>query len=162
MESVNESLMGSRSSVLDALGSAGWAYGRRVSTESWAQQLTAAGFELNDAAPKVWAALGHLTIGSAPGRLTPSSLRIDPVDACIDTVAEASALRLRYAENYSPLGMWSVQFRAYAAASGRVVAVGPNVLWHLGSTLVEALGYVVDGDGGVDRAERAVWLANCP
>ncbi len=57
--------------------------------------------------------------------------------------------------------MWSVQFRSYIAASGRVVAVGPNVLWPLGSTFAEALAYVVDGDAGVNRAEQAGWLANC-
>jgi hypothetical protein len=57
--------------------------------------------------------------------------------------------------------MWSVQYRSYVAASGRVIAVGPNVLWHLGSTFAEALACVVDGDAGADRAERADWLANC-
>ncbi|GGR17610.1 hypothetical protein GCM10010251_37000 [Streptomyces aurantiogriseus] len=56
--------------------------------------------------------------------------------------------------------MWSVQYRSYIAASGRVIAVGPNVLWHLGATFAEALVYVVDGDGGADRTERADWLAN--
>ncbi len=40
------------------------------------------------------------------------------------------------------------------------MAVGPNVLWHLGATFAEALGCVVDGDGGSDRAEPADWLAN--
>ncbi|MEU6417118.1 hypothetical protein [Streptomyces spiralis] len=88
-------------------------------------------------------------------------LREEPVDACIDAAEEAATLRRRYAENYSPLGMWSVQFRSYIAASGRVVAVGPNWLWPLGSTFVEALAYVMEGDGGVNREEQADWLANC-
>ena len=67
-------------------------------------------------------------------------------------------LRQRYAENYSPLGMWSIQYRSYIATSGRVVAVGPGVLWPLGSTFAEALAYVVDGDAGANRTERAPWL----
>lgn len=147
--------------MLAALGAAGWTAGRKIATEDWTQQLTAAGFELNNAAVRVWTEFGELTIRSCPTRVPASLLRISPVDACIDSAAEASKLRHRYAENYSPLGMWSVQFRSYMADSGRVVAVGPNVLWHLGSTFAEALAYVVDGDAGVDRAEQADWLANC-
>jgi hypothetical protein len=145
--------------VLDALGVAGWTAGRKIAIEDWTQQLTTAGFELNDTAVGVWAEFGELTINSSPARVTASSLRIDPVDACVDAAAEASRLRHRYAENYSPLGMWSVQYRSYIAASGRVVAVGPSVLWRLGSTFAEALAYVVDGDAGADRTERAPWLA---
>ncbi|WP_371666983.1 SUKH-3 domain-containing protein [Streptomyces sp. NBC_00289] len=148
--------------MLDALGVAGWTAGRKIAAGDWAQQLTAAGFELNDTAVGVWAEFGELTIKSCPARVPASSLHVDPVDACVDTTAEASKLRHRYAENYSPLGMWSVQFRSYIAASGRVVAVGPNSLWLLGSTFAEALAYVVDGDAGVNRAEQADWLANCP
>ncbi|MFF6815965.1 SUKH-3 domain-containing protein [Streptomyces sp. NPDC012403] len=147
--------------MLDALAAAGWTAGRKIAAGDWAQQLTVAGFEINDAVVGVWAEFGELTIKSCPARVPASSLHIDPVDACIDTAEEAATLRRRYAENYSPLGMWSVQFRSYIAASGRVVAVGPNVLWPLGSTFVEALAYVVDGDGGVSRAEQTDWLANC-
>ena len=147
--------------MLDALGAAGWTAGRKIATGAWTQQLKAAGFELNDTAVGVWSEFGELTIESCPARVPASSLYIDPVDACIDTAAEASELRRRYAENYSPLGMWSVQFRSYIAASGCVVAVGPNVLWPLGSAFAEALAYVVDGDVGVSRAEQADWLANC-
>lgn len=147
--------------MLDALRFAGWTAGRKIATGDWAQQLTAAGFELNDTAVGVWAEFGELTINSCPARIPASSLLIDPADACVDSATEASKLRHRYAENYSPLGMWSVQFRSYIAASGRVVAVGPNVLWPLGSTFAEALAYVVVGDAGVSRAEQADWLANC-
>ncbi|MEU1200018.1 SUKH-3 domain-containing protein [Streptomyces sp. NPDC005813] len=148
-------------SMLEALGVAGWTAGRRIATAGWAQQLTGAGFELNDLALGIWAEFGELTIKSSPARVPGSSLHIDPVDACIDTAQEARALRRRYTENYSPLGMWSVQFRSYVATSGRVVAVGPNWLWPLGSTFMEAVAYVVDGDGGANRAEQADWLTNC-
>ncbi|MFF2514632.1 SUKH-3 domain-containing protein [Streptomyces sp. NPDC058086] len=161
IERTSESMMSCGPSVLEALGVAGWTAGRKIATAGWAQQLGGAGFELNDVALGVWAEFGELTIKSSPVRVLGSSLHIDPVDACIDTAEEASTLRRRYAENYSPLGMWSVQFRSYIAASGRVVAVGPNWLWPLGSTFVEALAYVVDGDDGVNRAEQADWLANC-
>ncbi|MFC7266500.1 SUKH-3 domain-containing protein [Streptomyces lutosisoli] len=154
--------MGCGPSVLEALGVAGWTAGRKIATADWTQQLTAAGFELNDVGLGIWAEFGALTIKSTPtARVPRSSLHIDPVDACIDAAGEAAMLRRRYAENYSPLGMWSVQFRSYIAASGRVVAVGPNWLWPLGATFVEALTYVVDGDGGVNREEQANWLANC-
>ncbi|MFF6780786.1 SUKH-3 domain-containing protein [Streptomyces sp. NPDC012510] len=147
--------------MLDALSVAGWTAGRRTATRDWTEQLTSAGFKLDDAAVEIWAEFGELTIESSPARVPASSLHIDPVDACVDTAAEASTLKYRYAENYSPLGMWSVQFRSYIATSGRVVAVGPNCLWSLGSTFAEALAYVVDGDVGVNRAEQADWLDNC-
>ncbi|MEW1914273.1 SUKH-3 domain-containing protein [Kitasatospora sp. NPDC085895] len=147
--------------MLDALNLAGWWAGRRIATEGWTRQLTEAGFSLNDAAAGAWAEFGMLTIKSGPTRVPASSLRIDPVDACIDTAAEAAALTHRHAENYSPLGMWSVQFRSYIAASGRVVAVGPNVLWSLGPSFAAALIYMVEGDGSIDRAEQADWLGDC-
>lgn len=144
--------------MLNELGVAEWTAGRKIPTGDWIQQLTAAGFELNETAVGVWAEFGELTINSCPARVPGSSLHIDPVDACVDAAAEASRLRHRYAENYSPLGMWSIQYRSYIATSGRVVAVGPGVLWLLGSTFAEALTYVVDGDAGADRTERAPWL----
>lgn len=149
----------------DALGVAGWTAGRKIATRDWTQQLTAAGFELNDTAVGVWAEFGELTINSCPPRVPASSLYIEPVDACVDAAAEASRLRHRYAENYSPLGMWSVQYRSYIATSGRVVAVWPGVLWPLGSTFAEALAYVVDGDAGADpqpRSSQAPMLAASP
>ncbi|MDX2708279.1 SUKH-3 domain-containing protein [Streptomyces sp. PA03-6a] len=149
-------------SVRAALGVAGWTPGRTVATEHWRRQLTAAGFEPDDAAVAVWAEFGGLTIRSSPARRPGSSLHVDPVDACVDTAEEASTLRRHYAENHTPLGMWSSQFCCYRAAGGRVIAVGPNVVWHLGATFAEALTYIVDGDGGGSRAEPADWLANCP
>ncbi|MET9116080.1 SUKH-3 domain-containing protein [Streptomyces longwoodensis] len=146
--------------MLEALGAAGWTAGRKIATGGWTEQMAAAGFELNEAAVGVWTEFGGLMIRSCPARVPASSLHIDPVDACVDTAAEASGLRRRYAENYSPLGMWSVQFGSYIAASGSVVAVGPKVLWPLGSTFLEALTYVLDGDTSVNP-EQADWLANC-
>jgi hypothetical protein len=59
------------------------------------------------------------------------------VDACVDTVEAAVSLRRRFGEGFSLLGMWSVQFRSYVAAGGCVVAVGSNVLWHMGATLAK-------------------------
>ncbi|MFF8322970.1 SUKH-3 domain-containing protein [Streptomyces bobili] len=147
--------------MLDALGAAGWTAGRKISITEWARQLTGAGFELNDVAIAVWAEFGELMIESSSSRVPGSRLHMDPVDACIDAAEEASTLRRRYGENFSPLGMWSSQFLAYVSASGRVVAVGPNCLWWLGPTFMEALAYVVDGDGGGSRAEQADWLDNC-
>lgn len=54
--------------------------------------------------------------------------------------------------------MWSIQYRSYVAASGRVIAVGAGFMWQLGTSFAEALTYVVEGDGGADRTERAAWL----
>ncbi|MEU5379825.1 SUKH-3 domain-containing protein [Streptomyces sp. NPDC003631] len=147
--------------VLDALGAAGWTAGREIAITDWTRQLTGAGFELNDVAVEVWAEFGELTIRSSSSRVPGSRLHMDPVDACIDAAEEAATLERHYGENFSPLGMWSSQFPAYISASGRVIAVGPHWLWPLGATFMEALAYVVDGDGGVNREERAEWLDNC-
>ncbi|MGW3513889.1 hypothetical protein [Streptomyces hydrogenans] len=54
--------------------------------------------------------------------------------------------------------MWSIQHKAYVAASGRVIAVGPGFLWQLDAGFAEAPTYVVEGDGGAGRIERAAWL----
>ncbi|WP_329154622.1 SUKH-3 domain-containing protein [Streptomyces anulatus] len=158
MERIGGLLTGCGPSVLEALGAAGWSAGRRVDTGTWTRKLVAAGFELNDVATAAWAEFGELTIKSSPARVPSSSLHVDPVDACIDASEEARKLRRRYGENYSPLGMWSIQYRSYVAASGRVIAVGAGFMWQLGTSFAEALTYVVDGDGGAGRAERAAWL----
>ncbi|WP_411109280.1 SUKH-3 domain-containing protein [Streptomyces sp. c-19] len=142
---------------MEALTTAGWRAGRRMDTDTWTRRLAAAGFEFNDVATAIWAEFGALTISSSPTRVPSSSLHVDPVDACIDASEEARRLRRRYGENYSPLGMWSIQYRSYVAESGRVLAVGPGVQWHLGASFAEALTYVVDGDGGADRTERSAW-----
>ncbi|WP_330322824.1 SUKH-3 domain-containing protein [Streptomyces anulatus] len=144
--------------MLEALGAAGWSAGRRVDTGTWTRKLVAAGFEFNDVATAAWAEFGELTIKSSPARVPSSSLRLDPVDACIDASEEARKLMCRYGENYSPLGMWSIQYRSYVAACGRVIAVGAGFMWQLGTSFAEALTYVVEGDGGADRTERAAWL----
>lgn len=118
----------------------------------------AAGFEFNDVATAVWAQFGELTIRSSPARVPSSPLRLDPVDACIDASEQARKLRRRYGENYSPPGMWSIQYRSYVAASGRVIAVGAGFMRQLDTSFAEALTYVVEGDGGAARTERAAWL----
>jgi hypothetical protein len=120
--------------------------------------LEATGFELNDLSRRIWAEFGDLTIESSEARFPSSSLHVDPVDACIDAPDEASTLKRKLGENYSPLGMWSVQFRSYISESGRAIAVGPRVMWELGLSFAEALDFVVNGDGGKDRARRVDWL----
>ncbi|MFJ2027657.1 SUKH-3 domain-containing protein [Streptomyces sp. NPDC087897] len=144
-------------SVVDALRDAGWRAGRRIDTTAWTRRLVAAGFTLNDRAGPVWAEFGGLTIRSAPARVPASSLRLDPVDACIDAAEEARRMSHWFGENLSPLGMWSIQYRAYVGASGQVIAVGAGFQWRLGASFAEALSYVVEGDGGVHRTERAAW-----
>ncbi|MFD3503580.1 FAD-dependent oxidoreductase [Streptomyces sp. NPDC058678] len=107
--------------MLDALGVAGWTSGRKISTEEWTQQLTGAGFELNDLAIGIWAEFGGLTIKSSPARVPGSSLHLDPVDACIDAAAEAATLRHRYGENYSPR-RWRVAMSALAPLNRQALA----------------------------------------
>jgi hypothetical protein len=137
---------------------AGWADGRRFDSSVWVEALEEVGFELNPLALQIWSEFGALTISSSETRVPASSLYIEPMDACIDSFEEAVKLTRRFGENFSPLGMWSVQFRSYVGASGRVVAVGPLVLWELGSSFSAALTYVVNGDMGGSRAQRADWL----
>lgn len=142
-----------------ALRAAGWFEGRRFDTYAWTTVLRSAGYVLNHCAPRLWEAFGGLRIVSSPARSPASSLYVDPVDACIDSRDESVRLSERLGENFSPLGMWSIQHRTYVGASGRVIAVGPGVMWDLGATFDEALDYVVNGDGGVDRTQKALWLS---
>lgn len=65
-------------------------------TRDWTQQLTAAGFQLNDADLRIWNEFGDLTINNHPARTPASSLRTDPEDACIETAAEVTSLMRRY------------------------------------------------------------------
>lgn len=66
MERIGGSLRGCEPSVLDALSVAGWTAGRRIATADWTQELTAAGFELNEVALGVWAEFGGLRIARLP------------------------------------------------------------------------------------------------
>jgi hypothetical protein len=143
-------------SVVRALVAAGWFPHRRIDITSSVDFLEGAGFQLNGTALRVWEEFGELVIKSSADRVPASSLRVDPVDACIDALDEAVLLSRRLGQNYSPLGMWSVQFRSYIAADGKVIAVGTHTIWELGSSFTEAVTYVVTG--GEDRVHRADWL----
>ncbi|MGW5771348.1 SUKH-3 domain-containing protein [Streptomyces longwoodensis] len=158
MEPSSSPLWGHDPLVREALHRAGWSDGRSVDTAGWVRELRGVGYQPHSLAVRIWAALGGLTVRSAPMRVPPSSLHVDPVDACIDSLEESQRLSRRLGEDLSPLGMWSVQFRTYVGASGRVVAVTGGTLWELGTDFPEVLAYVVRGDGGGSRAERADWL----
>lgn len=155
---MNSPLWGSDPSVREALQGAGWSEGRRIDTSSWTEQLGRVGYEPNPLALRIWAEFGDLTIRSAPTRVPSSSLHIEPADACIDSFEESVKLSDRYEENFSPLGMWAVQFRSYVSASGAVMAVAPRTVWPLGPSFADALAYIVKGDGGGSRARQADWL----
>jgi SUKH-3 immunity protein len=155
---INEQVGWGSPTVLAALHQAGWTAGRTFDTASWHRVLEGAGFFVGDAASSVWSEFGNLTIRSAEHRVPASSLRIDPVDACIDSLDEVRKLESELSVEYSPLGMWSIQFRAYIDANGSVIAVGPRTIWRLGATFVEALDYVVNGDSGYSRETRVDWL----
>ncbi|MFD5116085.1 SUKH-3 domain-containing protein [Streptomyces sp. NPDC058391] len=146
-------------SVARALHGAGWFEGRVTDVSGWVRSLEGAGFELNDLALRVWREFGELTIASSESRVPVSSLLIDPKDACIDAVDEASKLSQEFGENYSPLGMWSIQFRSYISAGGRVVAIGLLDMRELGLSFSEAVDYVVNGDSGGRCWQQADWLA---
>ncbi|WP_079125082.1 SUKH-3 domain-containing protein [Streptomyces lushanensis] len=145
--------------VAKSLRDAGWFEGRETDISGWVRSLEATGFELNDLALRVWREFGGLKIKSSEIRTPASSLWIDPEDACVDSADEASKLRQRFGENYSPLGMWSVQFRSYISAGGRVVAIGLLDMWELGSSFSEAVNYVVNGGSGENRLQQADWLS---
>ena len=145
-------------SVVAALHQAGWAAGRQFDSSTWLDMLENAGFEINGQARCAWSEFGDLTIRSSESRAPASSLRIDPVDACIDSIDEFIKLRRELALNYSPLGMWSVQFRAYIGSNGKVIAIGPKTMWNLGDSLVEALSFIVNGNGSGNHAESVEWF----
>lgn len=131
--------------VKAALFDAGWHEGRDVDVADWVRRLEDSGFRLNDHAVRAWRSLGGLTIRSRADREPPSSLHVDPWDACGDRVEEGDMLRSRHGVGYSPLGMWSVQFRAYAGDDGRVIATQLEQEYLLGSGVAEALEFVVCG-----------------
>ena len=54
-------------------------------------------------------------------------------------------LRSRHGVGYSPLGLWSVQFRAYVGDDGRVIATQLGQEHLLGGGVAEALEFVVRG-----------------
>ncbi len=130
--------------VLRALEEAGWFEGRSVDVSEWVNRLGAAGFEISELAQKIWAEYGGLVISSIVEE-RPSELRIDPVDGCIDSLDEALILSEKLNDRFSPLGMWSVQFRTYIGGGGMVIAVGPGTLWHLGSSFESTLINVTRG-----------------
>ncbi|MBO7935687.1 MULTISPECIES: SUKH-3 domain-containing protein [Streptomyces] len=144
--------------VREALRRAGWTEGRQVDVSHWVEELEAVGYRPHPLARRIWSEYGGLTVRSAPEREPGSSLYIDPVDACIDSFEESVTIGDRYGEDFSPLGMWSSQFRSYVSASGTVVAVTVRTVWDLGASFAEALAYTVEGDGRGSRARRADWL----
>ncbi|MFF2040448.1 SUKH-3 domain-containing protein [Kitasatospora sp. NPDC058170] len=155
---MTRSLSGGDADVRTALLAAGWFEGRRYETATWRRQLVAAGFEINDLAVRVWSEFGMLRVVSSSLREQGCSIVVDPADACIDTMDEAAEIAGRLGQNYSPLGMWSSQFRAYIGVDGHTIAIGPASLWNLGDSFAEALKATVLGRPGVDRPESIDWL----
>ncbi|MFC8827587.1 SUKH-3 domain-containing protein [Streptomyces sp. NPDC057137] len=143
-------LWGSEPKVRVSLEAAGWRCGRRVEISHWVDLLGGRGFKLNAMALRIWEEFGRLEILSSPVRDPQSSLHIDPVDACIDAGSESQRLADAYDASFSPLGMWSIQYRTWIAESGRVLAVGPGIIWELGESFPDALHFVVIG-GRPDR-----------
>ncbi|MFI0085862.1 SUKH-3 domain-containing protein [Streptomyces bobili] len=151
-------LWGNDPSVREALLRAGWSEGRRIDISRWVEMLGSVGYDPHPLALRIWTEFGGLTILSVQDREPASSLHVDPVDACVDSFEESVRIGGRYGEDFSPLGMWSVQFRSYMSASGKVVAVTVGTIWELGTSFSEALDYVVKGDGGESRAQSVDWL----
>lgn len=146
----NKSLLAESSPrVIVALERAGWNPRRRIDVSEWRAVLEGVGFELNEVALSVWRELGGLCIMSDPLRYPGSSLLVDPVDACIDSAEEARRLTARHGDNFSPLGMWSVQYRTYIGSQGWVLSVGPGGEWSLGGSMLAALTFVVLGGRNV-------------
>ncbi|MFI1649842.1 SUKH-3 domain-containing protein [Streptomyces avidinii] len=138
-------LWGNEPAVRDSLEAAGWRCGRRVDISRWMDMLEERGFRLNAISLQIWEEFGGLDILSSPVRDPQSSLHIDPVDACIDAATESQRLADAYGACFSPLGMWSIQYRTWIAESGRVLAIGPGIIWELGESFPDALHFVVIG-----------------
>ena len=137
--------------VAAALFDAGWHQGRNIDVSDWVRRLEDGGFHLNGHAVQAWRALGGLTIRSRADREPPSSFYVDPWDSCGDRVEEGDMLRSRHGVDYSPLGLWSAQFRAYVGDDGRVIATQLGQEYLLGSGVAEALEFVVLGDPDGNR-----------
>ncbi len=140
--------------VMDALVSAGWHEGRSSDTSRWVRVLEGEGFTINQLAREIWLSYGGICINSLDSREPPSSLKIDPVESSSGALDEAERLEHDYGENYSPIGFWSVQYPAYIASSGRVVAVGPGMDWELGESFDAALSFVVVGRSPLKRIDQ--------
>lgn len=145
MERGSNSVWDAEPAVRDSLEAAGWHSGRRIDISGWVDLLEGQGFQLNAKALRIWENFGGLEILSSPVRDPQSSLHIDPVDACIDAGAESQRLAAIHGAGFSPLGMWSIQYRTWIADSGRVLAVGPGITWELGESFPDALRFVVIG-----------------
>jgi len=137
--------------VAAALLDAGWRAGRDIDVTDWVRRLEGSGFHLNGHALRAWRSLGGLTIRSGADRVPASSLRVDPVDACAGCAEEGATLRSRHGVGYSPLGLWSAQFRAYVGDDGRVIATQIGQEYLLGGGVDEALEFVVRGDPDGNR-----------
>ncbi|MFJ3502060.1 MULTISPECIES: SUKH-3 domain-containing protein [unclassified Streptomyces] len=146
MELGSNSVWSAEPAVRDSLEAAGWHPDRRVDISRWVNMLEERGFRLNPLALQIWENLGGLTIRSSPVRDPGSSLYVDPVDACVDAPEESEELADVYGASFSPLGMWSIQYRSWISESGRVLAIGPGIVWELGKTFPEALHFVVIGE----------------
>lgn len=137
--------------VTAALFDAGWHEGRSIDVSGWVRRLEDGGFHLNGHAVRAWRSLGGLTIRSIADREPPSSLYVDPWESCGDRVEEGDMLRSRHGVGYSPLGLWSAQFRAYVGDDGRVIATQLGQEYLLGSGVAETLEFVVIGDPDGNR-----------
>lgn len=149
MEPISQLLMDADPDIRAALERAGWSQSRSIDISPWVEILETAGFEINASASLIWQELGGLDIKSSSRREPRSSLRIDPVDACIDAAGEAARLGRKYGEVHSPLGLWSLQYRTYVGSGGRVIAVGPGGEWKLGDNIMEALTFVIIGGSDI-------------
>ncbi|MFD8975416.1 MULTISPECIES: SUKH-3 domain-containing protein [unclassified Streptomyces] len=146
MDLGSNSFWGTEPAVRDSLEAAGWHPERQVDITRWVDMLEERGFRLNALALRIWENLGGLRIRSSPVRDPQSSLYIDPVDACIDAPEESEKLAEVYGASFSPLGMWSIQHRSWISESGRVLAIGPGIVWELGTSFPEVLHFVVIGE----------------
>ncbi|WP_306210265.1 SUKH-3 domain-containing protein [Actinoplanes sp. RD1] len=133
-----------REEVRQALIAAGWTADRQIDVADWVRRFESQGFTINEPTLAAWREFGNLRVRrNSVDR--PSSFLFDPIDASDGLVGRAKRLSDDYGENLSPLGMWSVQYPSYMAASGWVMAIGPGWDWELGRTLDDMLDLVAMG-----------------
>jgi SUKH-3 immunity protein of toxin-antitoxin system len=85
---------------------------RCIDVTTWMRQLGSVGYSVSPYARQAWEEFGNLNIRSASWRVPGSSLRVDPVDAGLDTVDKVRRLALRLQTTFAPLGIWFAQSRA--------------------------------------------------
>ncbi|GLZ11636.1 hypothetical protein Acsp04_18710 [Actinomadura sp. NBRC 104425] len=133
-----------------ALAAQGWTKDRSVDVSALIGRLEAVGFRVDD-----WM---RGVLGSLVGiRVSPVNedgvnfqngdpFVVDPLAIGVRHFSEARELQDRFKVTFCPLGWWLCRSHVYFSTEGPVVASLPGVIWHVGSTLSEAIDMMLLGN----------------